>query len=171
MAQIQRNFRRHQQLGLPGQVAHPNEPYAFDQDQAEVALRPGMGVLRDATSNKFALPTTDAEELLVTHIVGFDSSSFNADIASPTTNQASRVEFAADAIVKAMAYGTMVVIAGATVKAGDLARYDRTNEKWETYTPADVTNVAAFRQASFEFLTAGEDGDPVIVRHHGRIKF
>jgi len=168
MAQIQRVYRRHQQLGLPGQVFHAAEAYAFDQGIAGVALVPGDGVYYDATTDRWIKPTDAATRLLVTHVVGFDASSFNTDISSPTLNQSSQVTYAAGDLIKVMAYGTIIVVAGEDIVANqDLVYYNHADGRWEVYTGTAGT-IGTFRAAVFEAITSGGDGDPIGIRHYGR---
>lgn len=138
MSNIQTSFSKHLQKGLPGQLARANAPYDFDLGVAGVEVKPGQGVYFDGTS-KFILPTSDATRKLVTHIVSYDPTSFNTDIAAPSTNNITEVVFAADAIIKLASLGSFFVQAGETVKNGDAAIYNESTGKWIIYAPSTPT--------------------------------
>ena len=166
MSNIQTTFSKHLQKGLPGTLARANAPHDYDMGVAAVEVKPGMGVYFDGT-NKFILPTSDATRKLVTHIVSYDPTSFNTDIAAPSTNNITEVVFAADAIIKLGAFGSFFVTAGETVKDGDAAIYNQTTERWIKYAPSTPT-ANDLRAVPFVFyldpLKTAANGEIVEVR-------
>lgn len=136
---IQTSFAKHLQKGLPGMLARPNAPHDYDMGVAGVEVKPGMGVYYSAGTNKWILPTSDATRKLVTHIVSYDPTSFNTDIAAPATNNITEVVFAADAIIKLAAFGSFFALAGATLENDDAVIYNESTEKWIKYAPSTPT--------------------------------
>lgn len=153
---LQRTFAYHQQIGQVGAIARPSAPYDVDQGQAEVELKPGQGVFYNPATNKWKLPTSDAERLLVTHVVTFYPNSFNSDIGAPTTNNITEVVFAADAIVPLVAFGSVFVTAGETLETEDAVIYNQTTEKWIKYNPASATPNDLRKKVFTAYLNPGE---------------
>ena len=139
MPNIQTSFARHLQKGLPGQIARPNAPHDYDLGIAGVEVKPGQGVYYDAGTNKWILPTSDATRKLVTHMVTYDPTSFNTDIAAPTTNNITEVVFAADALIKLASFGSFFAQAGETLENDDAVIYNQTTGKWIKYAPSTPT--------------------------------
>jgi len=136
---IQTSFSRHLQKGLPGQIARANAPHDYDMGVAGVEVEPGMGVYYDAGTNKFIKPTDVATRKLVTHIVSFDPTSFNTDIAAPTTNNITKVVLAADSIIKLAVLGSFFGLAGATIENDDAVVFNESTGKWIKYEPSTPT--------------------------------
>lgn len=136
---IQRNYSYDQQVGQVGGCARPSAPYDLDRGVAGVDLKPGQGVFYNSSTNKWVLPTTTAERLLVTHMVAFFPSDFNYDIAAPTTNNITEVQYPADTVAPLAKFGSFYALAGETVETGDSAIYNETTGKWIKYSPAAGT--------------------------------
>ncbi len=136
---IQTSFAYHQQIGQVGAIARPNAPHDIDLGVAGVEILPGQGVYYDAGTDAWILPVSAATRKLVTHVVSFNSNAYNTDIAVPTTNNASRVVYAAGDLMPLVSFGSVFVLAGETVESEDSAIYNETTEKWIKYTPASAT--------------------------------
>ncbi len=122
---IQSTYARHQRRGFYGDVARPNTPHFYEVGQTSVAVKPGDGVLYDATEDKWALPTSDAERLEVSGVVSFDSAvKANADGV---------IEFAANALIKVGVMGHFYAKAGEALEYGDLVVYDEADGDWIKY--------------------------------------
>ena len=138
---IQDSYSRHQRAGFYGDVARPVPPCIFDVGQVAVAVKPGAGVLYDATDDKWRLPTTMEERLDVSGIVGFDS--------AVKGNSDGVIEFVADSTIKVGVMGHFYAKAGEALTYGDLVVYDEVDGDWIKYTrtiedfsatqPADMT--------------------------------
>ena len=150
MAQLQQDYSYHQQIGQVGGLARPSAPWDMDRGAAGVELLPGDGVYYDAGNDNWIKPVSDATRKLVTHIVSFNANSFNFDITSPTTNNASKVVFAIGAIVPLASFGSFFVMAGETVEVGDAAVYNESTGKWIKYSPASAT-ANDLRKVPFQF--------------------
>ena len=114
---IQSQYNRYQQIGYPGQCARPHAPITYDQGQVGVAVETGQGVLFDDATERFVLPTSAAERLEVTHIVGYDVGTVQSTVATPTgANSDQAIAIAADKVIRAAEEGHFYVTAGATLK-------------------------------------------------------
>ena len=122
---VQKTYRRHQRAGFYGDVARPMPPCVFDLGQVSEAVKPGDGVLYDASDDKWRLPTTDAERLEVAGIVSFDS--------AVTPNSEGAIEFAANSVVKVGVVGHFFAKAGEALAYGDLVVYDEGDGDWIKY--------------------------------------
>ena len=125
---IQGNYARHQKTGFYGDVSRPNTPYFFEVGQVSVSVKPGYGVLYDATADKWKLPTTAAERLEVSGIVSFDS--------ALKANSDGEIEFAANALIKVGVMGHFYAKAGEALEYGDLVVFDQGDSDWVKYTRA-----------------------------------
>lgn len=166
MPPIQKTYSKHLQRGQVGQNARPSAPWDIDRGVAGVEIKPGQGVFYNPATNRYILPTSAATRKLVTHIVTFNSNSFNTDIAVPSTNNQSEVVFAIGAVMPLAVLGSFFVLAGETVEAGDAAIFNESTSKWIKYSP--IGSAADLRKKAFEFYldpgaTAG-DGEIVEVR-------
>lgn len=150
MVQIQQDYSYHQQIGQIGGCARPSAPWDIDRGAAGVELLPGDGVYYDAANDNWIKPVDAATRKLVTHIVSFNANSFNFDIASPSTNNISKVVFAIDDVVPLASFGSFFVLAGETVEVGDAAIFNETTGKWIKYTPAAAT-ANDLRKVPFSF--------------------
>lgn len=150
MPQIQQDYTYHQQIGQVGGCARPSAPWDLDRGAAGVELLPGDGVYYDAPNDNWIKPVDAATRKRVTHIVSFNANSFNFDIASPATNNVSKVVFAIDEIVPLAAFGSFFVMAGETVEVGDPAIYNEATGKWIKYVPASGT-ANDLRKVPFQF--------------------
>ncbi|MCK5133218.1 MAG: hypothetical protein KAR40_13835 [Candidatus Sabulitectum sp.] len=163
---LQKDYAKKLQIGQVGSNARPSAPWDIDRGVAGVELKPGDGVFYDAATNRYIKPTTADTRKLVTHIVTFNSNSFNTDIAVPSTNNTSEVVFAIGAVMPLAVLGSFFVLAGETVEAGDAAIFNESTGKWIKYSP--IGSAADLRKKAFEFYldpgaTKG-DGEIVEVR-------
>lgn len=122
---IQDRYTAHQRRGFHGDVARPVPPCIYDTGRVSVAVRPGYGVLYDPTQDRWRLPTTDAERLEVTGIVGFDS--------SVVGNSDGQIEYAAGAVVKIGVMGHFYAEAGEALEYGDPVVFDQDDGDWIRY--------------------------------------
>ena len=143
---IQTTYARHQRPGFYGDVSRPIPPCIFDVGLTSVAVKPGYGVLYDATADKWRIPTTDAERLDVMGIASFDSAvKANADGV---------IEYPAEAIIKVGVMGHFYAKAGEALEYGDLAVFDHGNDKgWIKYT----RTIADFAATQPEDMTGTVD--------------
>ena len=123
---IQNEYARHQRPGFYGDVSRPVPPSVFDLGQVSVAVKPGSGVLYDATADKWRLPTTNAERLDVTGIVSFDS--------AVVANRDGVIEYPVDTIIKVGVMGHFYAQAGEVLEYGDLVVFDQVAGDWIKYT-------------------------------------
>ena len=163
---LQKDYAKHLQRGQVGSNARPSAPWDVDRGIAGVELKPGEGVYYDPTGNNWIKPVSAETRKLVTHIVSFNSNSFNTDIGSPSTNNISEIIFAIGAVMPLAVLGSFFVLAGETVETGDAAIFNETTGKWIKYSP--IGSSADLRKKAFEFYldpgaTAG-DGEIVEVR-------
>lgn len=162
---IQRVYNTFQQKGLAGELARANAPFDFDNAVVAAAqtIRPGEGVY--LVSSEWVKPTVGNEEL-ITHVASFECATVGTAITAPTTNDDLEIVFGAGDIMKALALGSIYVVAGTTVSKGDLAIFDATDDQWDIYTHVP----AAPRAAAFVFLNDAVDGDIVEIRNCGCIR-
>lgn len=156
---IQRTYSRYYQPGQVGQNARPSAPYDIDLGAAGETLLPGDGVYADPGTGKFIKPVDTDTRKLVTHVVNFGIGSQNFAIPSPTTNNNTRVEFLIGTIVPLIAFGSVFVMAGETVKSGDAAIYNETTERWIKYLPANATTNDLRKKAFAFYLNPGTTVD------------
>lgn len=153
--QIQTSYATRQQKGLPGQLARPNAPHDFDLGQINEEMEPGMGCYYSASVDKFILPVSAATRLLVTHMVSYYPTSFNTDIAAPTTNNISEVVYDADSIVPLAALGNFFGTAGEAIENEDSVIYNETTEKWIKYAPSSPTANDLRKKVFIAYLDPG----------------
>ena len=168
---IQSVHNRYQQPGFVGQLSRPHEPYIYDDmGKAAVELKPGQAVLFDRTNGNWKLPTSDAEELQVTHLVGAGYGVIQTTMSGGENSDVG-VAFAAGTMVRLLKMGCMYVKCGSSaVKKGDLARYDRATGTWVRYNPSAGT-VADFRTKVFTFMSDGAANGIVEVCAEAQVKF
>lgn len=171
MAPIQTNFNKYQQAGFVGTISRPMENVIWDdKGKAAVELTPGDGVLFDRTNKNWKLPTTDAEELQVTRIVGMDVATVQSTV-SGGDNSDQGVVFAAGTMVRLLAKGVMwVQLTNAAVVKGDQLQYDRATGFWKRYNPSAGT-IADFRTKLFIAESDGAANGLVECRADAQIKF
>ena len=169
---IQRVFRRHQQPGWVGGLARPNEPHAYDTGRLNVPAsgrkaRPGDGVYWNATANRFQVPTTDAQELLVLGIVAYDPGTVQSTLGTaPTTENSDQfIEYVDDDVIKVAVLGTFYLIAGGAVEYGNILRHQNDDYKWDNDTPTSYAEL--FRRPVECVSLAGADDDII----EGRIGY
>ena len=164
---IQATYSYSQQKGLPGQCARPNAPWDQDLQIVNEIVSPGMGVFYSASDDAFVLPTSEAERLLVTHIVSFDPTSSNEANALLAGNNNSEVVFAADSVAPLACFGSFFVLAGDTLENEDPVVYNETTESWIKYEPSSPT-ANDIRKVAFTVYmdpnATAADGDIIEVR-------
>ncbi len=163
---IQTQYNRYQQVGFPGQLARPNAPHDFDRGQAEVALSPGQGVFYNSTENKWQLPTSTAERLLVTAVVGYDTGTVQNTITQPAgANSDQQIVFAADSVVKLQTEGSVYIVLGGTLEYGQTVVYNQTTGRWIAAPAIINDNITSLPKRVITLnSTGGADGDVVEVK-------
>lgn len=129
---IQSVYRRYEQAGWPGGLARPNAPYAYDSGVIRVPTggtdpAPGYAVVWDATNNRFALPTTDAEQQLVCGILSYDGGVVAQTLGTTTENSPVGVQFANGSVIKVGVLGTFYGIAAEAMEYGDPVEWEWRN--------------------------------------------
>jgi len=156
MTSVQRDYRRYPDLGRIGDLVRPTEPHAFDLGLAHVPTngrkpRPGDSVYYDTNANGFAVPTSDAQRLIVCGIVSFDPGVVQGRLsAAPSgANSDQFVEFDDEDPIKVTVFGTVWVMAGAAMEYGQQIVQDSyTSPDW-LYDPiAAPTTVAAIHSTA-----------------------
>ena len=166
---IQSVFNRYQQAGLVGTISRPDALYMYDDPgKAAVTLQPGWGVLFDRTNGNWKLPTSAAEQLQVTHIVGTGIGVIQTAMSGENSDVG--VSFAAGTMVRLLKFGCMYVKCGEAVKKGDLAQFDYATNTWKRYNPSAGT-VADFRTKTFVFMSDGVANGIVEVSAEAQSKF
>ena len=117
-------------------------PYAYDTGRLNVPTsgrkaRPGDGVYWNATANRFQVPTTDAQELLVLGIVAYDVGTVQSTLGTtPTTENSDQfIQYDDDDVIKVAVLGTFYLIAGGAVEYGNILRHQNDDYKWDNDTP------------------------------------
>ena len=108
-------------------------------DRSGVLLRPGDGVIWDATlwSNRggWRLPVSDAEELLVTGVVYLDVASVSSAVTGSTGDSDVAAGYKDGDDMQIWIFGAPAVRFRVAVTAGQYVSFDRATNRWETYTP------------------------------------
>ena len=151
-------------VGLPGEIARPNEPIRIERKPIYVVSggrkpRPGDGVFWNGTQDAFQYPTTAAQELLVTGIVHFEQNAVQGHLASVPSGADTDtfIEYDDGEIAPIITMGTVYMRAGAACEFGDLLRIQRADFKWD---PDNPTSYAELFKRPVECVSAsGADGD------------
>ena len=184
MAAIQTEYTRYQQPGWVGGLARPNEPFIYDTGPLYVATsgtlpRPGEPVRWNATQDAFQLVSTSTRANMV-GIVSYEPATVQGALTTVPAgaNSPAFVEYADGAFVKIGVLGTFWVIAENAMQYGDPVRYNATERKWESYTPAlpatydNAASLALIRALPVTCVSAAPvavDGIAEIRFGHGRI--
>ncbi len=161
---IQRVYNKYQSKGQVGQVSRPEQPFTLESNGivAGVEVKPGYGVYRDNADGKYKLPTNATEQSFVVGAVHFKPATINTAINAPTLNNDGEIVIPANSNFELFTEGHMYVVAGATVRAGQVAATATDGSgKWI------VGNTASANPVVFE--EAGNNGDVVSVRFNGQI--
>ena len=161
---IQRVYNKYQGKGQVGQVSRPEQPFTLESNGvvAGVELKPGYGVYRDNADGKYKLATDATTQGFVVGAVHFKPATINSAITSPTLNNDGEIVIPANANFELFTEGHMYVVAGATVRAGQVAVSATDGSgKWIVGTTASANPVI--------FEEAGVNGDVVSVRFNGQI--
>jgi len=132
---IQRTFRRYEQAGWPGQLARPYAPYAYDSGvigvpTGGVSPMPSYPVVWHAATNRFRLPTTDAENVSVCGILSYESGTVGSTVSPTIENSPLGIVYSDGNIVKVGVLGTFYGIAAEAMEYGDLVEWE-----WRTSNP------------------------------------
>ena len=145
VAPIQSFYRRHLQRQWPGTLARPNEPHAFDPGSLHVPANgnmpfPGEAVMYDAGEDSFRLPGSDAEELLVVGVLGYNPGDIPTVLQAPPAmaNSDTQIQYSDNAVIKVCVFGTFNVLAGSAMEYGDSVIYDHQTRRFIRYAGPNV---------------------------------
>lgn len=146
---IQSQYTRYQAEGWPGMNARPRVPcktmllktYTANNGRKP---RPGDAVMYDSTQNAVKVPTSDAEVRQVVGIVSYDVGTVQQSLDSTPSgaNSNQYVEYASGSHALIYTFGVIYGIAAGAAEYGDLMRFNRTSNRWETYTETAVPATA-----------------------------
>ena len=173
-SRIQSQFDLYQQIGYPGQIARPNEPWAADRGPMIVNAtstrkgRPGDAVYWDTTNNGFAVPHNVATQLLVIGVIGYDGEVAHQLSAVPSgSNSDYIVQYDDDDPIKVITMGSVFLIAGGAVEYSHILRF-QTDHKWNEDTPTAFADTM-YRLIECTSLT-GADTNIIEARISGRAR-
>ena len=165
---IQNTYNRNYTKGQVGQIAKTNESYNFEQATFNILATavglPGQAVYLEqgasaTNQGDWVVATTAVQaQTLATHILGFELN----DVANSTNT--GFIEYEAGAtLVKALAYGTMYVVAGASILRGQAVYFDTSDLTQTNYLPLTVAPTTEPAK-SFIALENANAGDILGVR-------
>ena len=152
-------------VGLPGEIARPNEPIRIERLPVHVPSsgrkpRPGDAVYWDATANGVAVPTSAATELDTIGIVHFEQNRVqNKLTAVPSgADTDTFIGYEDDEIAPIVVMGTVYVRAGGAVEFGDLLRMQNVDKKWDADNTDPPTTAKLYRRPVECVSKVGADG-------------
>jgi len=125
----------------------------------DAEIIPGQGVKIETSAGPnqgtWVIPTA-TNEAEVTHVVGFEQTTLNTNLAVPSGNANSDVTFPAESIgIKAMPFGSVFVVAGATIVAGERLQFDAgTFTVIPNATTGNLISIVALENAEVEDVLA-----------------
>ena len=127
---VQNNYTIYPTRGYPGDRARPYEPVSMDAGVLYVPTsgrkpRPGDALYYDTARDAFALPTTAAQTADCIGILSYRKDTVASENAD--------VEFDDGDEIQVGVFGSFWVVAGGTVKYGQVIRQDRTDWQWDSY--------------------------------------
>lgn len=152
MGQVQQSFSINPEVGFPGTLARPSEPHATGSGRIYVptngrAPRPGDALYYDAAQNRFAIPTSDAEDRMVCAILGYRM--------DEVAQSDSTVQFSDGDEIQFFTHGTVWVTAGVALEYGQRMLWDRSSGnsqyRW-IVAGAAITTAAANNAATTQAL-------------------
>lgn len=143
----------YQGRGYPGMIARGVPQSIWEEVKVGIPnnganLQPGWGVFWSGTNDDVREPTTDAEELAVIGVVGYNYGTDTTQLATTPTNANSdkRIEYKDDSVVRICIEGYVFLRAGEALEKFDRLRFDRADNNWQKITTP--TTVAAIPQLS-----------------------
>ena len=130
---VQTVYQINPDVGFIGDISRPNEPFAMDSGYLHVPTsatrnpRPGDAVYWNETNVQFAVPTSAAQQLLVTGILHYRKDDVAGD--------ADQVEFEDGDFVEVCIMGTLWVRAGNAVHYQRVIEWQTGDYKWNQQAP------------------------------------
>lgn len=164
---IQTVYQVNPDVGYPGALAYPEQPFAYENGIAQVPTngrkpRPGDAVYYDRANNGYAVPTDAATLRAVCGIVGYRQDTVQDSLATTPTgaNSDAFLEYEDGDPLRVLVLGSMFVRAGAAMERDQRIVYNVTDFDWDVQadpaaaaiTTFDATNVQAAITAAIQSL-------------------
>lgn len=153
---IQTVYTVNPDIGYPGALALPEQPFAYENGIAQVPTsgrkpRPGDAVYYDRVNNGWAVPTDAPTLAQVCGLVGYRQDTVQDQLASVPSgaNSDAFLEFDDGDPIRVLVFGSMFVRAGADMEFGQRIVFNTTDFDWDVQAaPAAGTVDAAFDAAN-----------------------
>lgn len=126
---IQKKYEINPDVGYVGDLARPDEPHALESgllyvpSDATRTPRPGDALYYNETQNRFAIPTSAAEQALVVGLLHYRRDT--------VVESGSQPEFANGAEIEVAVFGTFWVKAGAAMEYGQRIQWQTDDYLWD----------------------------------------